>query len=92
MVRPTGTTFCIQLNCTPQHEAERPISLCGEQCSRMASITGFAASHRTLTWVYVDEDCDVVHIIRAEGAYLPLLMALNGPVNSGNEEPLFGLF
>ena len=92
VVCPTGTTFCIQLICTPQHEAESPISLCAEQCSRMVSNTGFAPSHRTLTWTYGDRDCDVVHKIGFDGAYLPLLIPLNGPANSGNEEPLIGLF
>jgi hypothetical protein len=80
LVCPTGITFCIQLNCTPQHAAERPIRLCAEQCSRMVSIARFAPSYRTVTWSYVDRDCDVVHKIRPEGAYLPLLIPLNGPL------------
>jgi hypothetical protein len=36
--------------------------------------------------------CDVVHKTVSDGAYLPLLIPSNGPVYSGNEELLWGLF
>ncbi len=54
----------------------------------MVSIARFEPSYRTLSWTYADRYCDVVHKIASDGAYLPLLIPLNGPAYSGNEEPL----